>query len=113
MKKKKKNKIYKFIFMVLFFSFLVIYCAELTGYYEYQNHKQAVLTEEQIKQFESDVAAGKEVDINEYLVKDDRVYNNNLSKLSSKLSNGISKVVQKGVESTFKFLSNLVEGEKK
>ena len=113
MKKKKKNSIYKFIFMVLFLSYLVIYCAELAGYYEYQNHKLATLTEEQIKQFESDVAAGKEVDINQYLVKDDRVYNNNLSKLSSKLSNGISIVVQKGVESTFKFLSNLVEGEKK
>lgn len=113
MRKNKRNKIYKFIFMVLFLSFIVIYFSELTGYYEYQNHKHTVLTEEQIKKFESDVAAGKEVDINEYLVKDDRVYNNNLSKLSSKLSNGISKVVQKGVESTFKFLSNLVEGEKK
>ena len=113
MKKDKKKKLYKFVFMVFFLSFLVIYCAELTGYYEYQNHKQTVLTEEQIKKFESDVSAGKEVDINEYLVKDDRVYNNNLSKLSSKISNGISMVVQKGVESTFKFLSNLVEGEKK
>ena len=99
------------MFMVLFLSFLVVYCAELTGYYEYQNHKHAVLTEEQIKQFEKDVANGKEVDINEYLVKDERVYNNNLSKISSKLSNGISKIVQKGVESTFKFLSNIVEGE--
>jgi len=111
MKKNKKNKIYKFVFMVLFLSFLVIYCAELTGYYEYQNHKHAVLTEEQIKKFEEDVENGKEVDINEYLVKEDRVYNNNLSKISSALSNGISKIVQKGVESTFKFLSNLVEGE--
>lgn len=111
MKKDKKKKIFKFVFMVLFLSFVVIYCAELTGYYEYQNYKQTALTEEQIKKFESDVAAGKEVDINEYLVKDDRVYNNNLSKLSSKISNGISTVVQKGVESTFKFLSNLVEGK--
>lgn len=111
MKKNKKNRIYKFIFMVLFLSFLVIYFSELTGYYEYKNHKQTVLTEEQIKKFESDVKNGKEVDISEYLVKEDRIYNNNLSKLSSKLSSGISKIVEKSVESTFKFLSNLVEGE--
>ena len=113
MKKDKKKNIYKFIFMVFFLSFLVIYFSDLTGYYEYQNHKQTALTEEQIKQFEKDVAAGKEVDINEYLVKDNRVYNNNLSKLSSKISSGISTIVQKGVESTFEFLSNLVEGDEK
>lgn len=111
MKKDKKKKIYRFIFMVFFLSFLVIYFSELTGYYEYQNHQQATLTEEQIKQFESDVASGKEVDITEYLVVENKEYNNNLSKLTSKLSNGISKLVQKGVEGTFKFLSNLVEGE--
>ena len=60
-----------------------------------------------------EVLKDDDIDLTVYPVKDDRVYNNNLSKLSSKLSNGISKVVQKGVESTFKFLSNLVEGEKK
>lgn len=109
MKKKKNNGLYKFIFMVFFLSFLVIYFSELTGYYQYQNHKKAVLTEEQIKKFESDVASGKEVDINEYLVVDNRTYNNKLSKLTSKLSDGISNVVQSGVENTFKFLSKLVE----
>lgn len=108
MKKKKKNKVYRFIFMVFFMSFLVIYFSELTGYYEYQNHKKATLTEEQIKKFESDVASGKEVDINEYLVVDNRTYNNKLSKLTSKLSDAISNIVQSGVENTFKFLSKLV-----
>lgn len=110
MKKDKKKKIYKFIFMVFFLSFLVIYFSELTGYYEYQNHKKTTLTEEQIKKFESDVASGKEVDISEYLVVENKSYNNNLSKLTSKLSDGISALVQSGVENTFKFLSKLVEG---
>ena len=108
MKKNKKNKIYRFIFMVFFMSFLVIYFSEITGYYEYQNHKKATLTEEQIKKFESDLASGKEVDINQYLVVDNKTYNNKLSKLTSKLSDSISNVVQSGVESTFKFLSRLV-----
>ena len=70
MKKNNKNKIFKFIFIVFFMSFLVIYFSELTGYYEYQNYKKATLTEEQIKKFEEDVKNGKEVDINKYLEKE-------------------------------------------
>ena len=110
MKKQTKTKIFKFVFMVFFLSFLVIYFSELTGYYEYQNHKKAALTEEQIKKFESDVASGKEVDLEEYLASDTTTYNNKLSKLTSKLSDGISTLVENGVENTFKLLSNLVEG---
>ena len=109
MKKKKNNKLYEFIFMISFLSFLVIYFSELTGYYQYQNHKKTVLTGEQIKKFEKDVASGKEVDINEYLVVDNRIYNNKLSKLMSKLSDGIRFIVQSGVENTFEFLLKLVE----
>ena len=110
MKIYKKYKIYKFIFMVFFISFIVVYFSELTGYYEYQNHKKSTLTEEKIKQFEKDVAEGKEVDINDYVVVEEKNYNNGLSKLTSKLSDGISNLVESGVENTFKFLSNLVEG---
>lgn len=108
MKKTKKNKLFKFIFMAFFLSFLVIYFSELTGYYEYQNHKKSVLTEEQIKKFEKDVLNGKEIDINEYLVTDNTLYNNKLSKLASKLSTGISSLIESGVENVFKLLSNLV-----
>ena len=109
MKMIKKGKIIKFIFYILFFSFLVVYFSELTGYYEYQNYKKAELTKEQIKEFESDVKEGKNVDINNYLVIDNKKYNNSLSKLTSKLSNGISNIVFSGVENTFKFLSRLID----
>ena len=105
----KKNKLINFVGIFLFFSFVVIYLLELTGYYEYQNHKRTVLTEEQIKKFEKDVANGKEIDINEYLIINETKYNNSLSNLTAKLSTGISNIVQSGVESTFKVLSKLVE----
>ena len=55
MKKSKKYRVCRFIFMVFFISFLVVYFSELTGYYEYQNYKQAALTKEQIKKFEEDL----------------------------------------------------------
>lgn len=109
MKKNKKNKVFKFIFMIFFISFLVIYFSELTGYYEYQNYKKSNLTEEQIKKFEKDVQDGKEIDLNEYLIIEDKKYNNTLSKVSNKLSNTISNIVQNGVENTFKFLSKLID----
>lgn len=109
MKKDKKNKIYKFIFYIFFISFLVIYFSELTGYYEYQNYKKTSLTEEQIKKFEEDIKNGNEVDINQYLVADNKKYNNTLSKLASKFSDGISKIVNSGVEYIFKYISKLVD----
>lgn len=109
MKKNKKNKIYKFIFWSFFMSFLVIYFSELTGYYEYQNYQKASLTEEQIKKFEEDVKNGNEVDIKDYLVVDNKKYNNTLSKLASKLSDGISKIVNSGVEYTFKHISKFID----
>lgn len=109
MKKSKKYRVCRFIFMVFFISFLVVYFSELTGYYEYQNYKQATLTKEQIKKFEEDVANGKEVDITKYLAIEDKKYDNTLSKLTSDLSSGISDIVKNGVENTFKYLSKLVD----
>lgn len=109
MKKKKKNNIYKFIFIIFFTSFLVIYLSEATGYYEYQNYKKTSLTEDQIKKFEDDVKNGNKVDINDYLIIDTRQYDNKLSKLASKLSDGISVFVNNSVEYVFKYISKLIE----
>lgn len=105
---KKNKKIFKFVFYIFFISFLAIYLSELTGYYEFKNHEKTVMTEEQIRKFENDIKAGKKVDINEYMIIEETNYNNNLSKLTSELSEGISNIINKGVESSFKFLSKLM-----
>lgn len=109
MKKNKKKKLFNFIFLVFFLTFIVIYFSELTGYYEYQNHKKTALTLEQIQKFESDIASGKEIDMNKYLIVEDTNYNNSLSDLASKLSDGISNIVNSGVDKVFKFLSKLID----
>jgi len=77
-----------------------------THIYDASNEKRYL---SQIKQFENDVASGKEVDINQYLVVENRDYNNGLTKLASKLSDGISNLVQSGVNNIFKFLSKIVD----
>ena len=103
MKKNNKNKVFKFIFCIFLLSYLVVYFSEITGYYEYQNHAKSTLTEEQIRKFENDVNSGKEVDIKDYIAVNQVTYNNKLSKVASKLSDGISKIVETGVEKSFKF----------
>ncbi len=109
MKKAKKNKLFKLIFFTFLLVFIIIYFSELTGYYEYQNHLRRDLTEEQIRKFEEDVKSGKEIDLDEYLIVDTTNYNNKLSDLASKMSDGISNIVESGVEKTFKLLSKLIE----
>lgn len=109
MKKNKKNKLFRFIFFIFFMGFIVVYFSELTGYYEYQNHKKKTFTEGQIIKFENDVKNGKKINLNEYLTVNNQTYNNNLSNVTSKLSDGISKVVKKAVEKTFQYISKAVD----
>ena len=109
MKKNKKNWLFRFMFFIFFISFIVVYFSELTGYYEYQNYKRKVFTQAQIDKFEEDVKKGNKVDINDYLILENTNYDNNLSNVASKVSDGISKVVRKSVESVFKYISKLVD----
>ena len=109
MKKTKGNKLFKFIFFIFLMGFIIVYFSELTGYYEYQNYKKKTLTEEQIKKFETDVRSGNKIDINEYLVVDNQNYNNTLSKVTSKISDGISKIVKSAVEKSFSYISKAVD----
>ena len=103
------KKMYKYIFLMFLFSYSVIYFSELTGYYEYQNYQKKVMTESQIKKFEEDIKSGKEVDIKNYIDTETITYDNKFTKLTSKLSDGISYLVQGGVNQTFKFLSKIME----
>ena len=69
-----------------------------------------VLTEEKIREFEQDVAEGKEVDIKNYIVNDKPNYQNNVSKFGNTVSVKLESFVQSGLEATFTFLSKLLEG---
>lgn len=109
MKKKNNNKLFNIIFFMFLLSFIIVYFSQITGYYQYQNYKKSELTKEQIKQFESDIKNGKKVDLSQYLANSNTTYDNKLSKFTSKVSDGISNVVKKIVESTFKYISKLVD----
>lgn len=108
-KKKLIKKIFRYTFFSLLVGFTAIYISQATGYYEYEQYRNAVLTKEKIAQFERDLADGKNIDVNDYLTNDLPNYENNISKLGLNISDGISDVVVEGIAGTFEFLSRLVE----
>lgn len=109
MKEKKKilNKIFTRVFIAILIAFTAIYISQATGYYEYEQHKNVVLTNEQIKKFEEDVKNGKDVDALLYLEVEEKDYSSNISKFGLKLSNNLSKMVKKFMDNTFKILNDL------
>ena len=109
MKKDKKTKIFKALFIALFIVYITIYVSQMTGYYEYKNYQKTILTEEQIAKFEQDVKNGKDVNIQNYVVNTNKHYQTTLSKVGLNLSNTISTWVNKGINSSFDFLVKLVD----
>ncbi len=104
----KKYRVFRFLFLFFFVTFLTLYFSSMTGYYEYQNHEKMALTEEQIRQFEEDVKAGLEVDVKDYLENTSKDYQNGFSKAGFQLSNGISTFIKKGVIKVFGTISTFV-----
>ncbi len=106
---KKKNKIFKMIFILCFISYLTFYIAGQTGYYEYNARKKMTFTKEQIEKFETDVREGKNIDIKEYLKNTDKDYQNKISRTTLSISENISKITKKGVSIIFTKLGNAIE----
>ena len=107
--KNKKNKILKTIFILCFISYLTFYIAGQTGYYEYNARRKMTFTKEQIEKFEHDVQEGKNIDIQEYLKNTDKDYQNKISKATLSISEGISKITKKGVNTIFTKIGNAIE----
>lgn len=108
-KEKIVNNIMKVIFLILFLIFLTIYFSQSGGYYEFELHRKTVFTEEMIKKFEQDVADGKDVSIEDYLVEEKKNYNNKASKLGYLFSKNVGKFIKNGIEETFKMINKMVE----
>lgn len=80
------------IFIVLFIiMFLSLYFSRY--YYNIYDNKN-VLTEEAIKKFEKDVSEGKEINMNNYIIKD-KNYNNKVCLIGLKISNIIDSCFNK------------------
>ncbi len=94
-KKKKMHPALK-ILGIFFIIYIALYIAGASGYYESQIRDKTILTEEDIKNFEEEIASGEEVNLDHYLHNDPVDYSNNFSKMGDNFSSWIQKFVSEG-----------------
>lgn len=92
---KKKNWFLRTI-LILFIVFLGLYIASISGYYEAKVGKKVALTEDAIKEFESDVLNGENVDIKSYLDNDIVDYSNTFTDVGDKLTESLESFLTEG-----------------
>ena len=103
-----KTNLARLIVLILVFLFLVLYFMQASGYNEYTRNRENMLTEEQIKEYEEDIEAGKDVTIKDYLNKDKVNYENKVSELGLDLSRLIEDIFNKGMNVFFEMLNEAV-----
>lgn len=103
-----KVKIIKFIFTSLFLFYLLLYVNSITGYYEYKNYEKVRLTDEEIEKFESDIASGKEIDLYDYVINENKSYNNKISDFGKRLSFNLRDIFKSILTFIFKYLSKFI-----
>lgn len=104
-----KKKFVKTVFIVLFLVFVISYVIEKTGYYEYNLQNKTIMTNEAMAQFEKDLAEGKDVSKEDYVVSTEKDYTSNLTRTTNKVSIKVNQVLKKGIEGVFKLVSTFVE----
>ena len=103
-----KTNIVRLIVLILLFLFFVLYFMQASGYNEYVRNRENMLSSEQIKEYEEDIALGKDVSIKDYLNKDKFNYENNVSRLGLDLSYLIENVFNKGMNAFFNMLNEAI-----
>ena len=104
-KKKGNYDVFFRVLFVLFVLFLCVYAISVSGFVEVQHKEKTLYTEEQILKFESDVIAGKEVDITDYLITEEIDYSNSFSEFGEL----VSTLINKGSELTFEYFKKIFE----
>lgn len=106
---KKKVKLVKYVFVTLFLAFVISYVIEKSGYYEYNLQNKTIMTNEAMAQFEKDIADGKDVTVEDYVVTTEKDYTSNLTRTTNKVSVKVNTFLKKGIEGVFKIVSTFVE----
>lgn len=91
--------------------FLVMILTSSSGYYEYELGKKTTLTNEAIVRFEQDLKDGKNIDMDDYVIKEEKNYDNKISRMGNSVSNKIDSAVSMGVKFLFKYIEKMVSVE--
>ena len=106
---KKKVKIAKYVFISLFLAFIISYVIEKSGYYEYNLQNKVIMTNEAMAQFEKDLADGKDVTKEDYIVSTTKDYTSILTRTTNKVSIKVNQFLKNGIEGVFKIVGTFVE----
>ena len=105
----KGKNVFRILMLTIFVLFTTIYIMQALGYYEYSNRKTNQLTEDAVKQFESDLKAGKKINASDYIKKEND-YSNNISKLGIKVSNTVGEMFDGIMGFVFSEISKTING---
>ena len=105
----KKNKLLRFVMIVLFLAYVVSYYIANSSYYEYQLQERTIMTNEKIKEFEEDVKNNQNIDVKDYVTTEQVDYSNRISNLIYSFSDSANNIARKCIKALFKKLSYLVE----
>ena len=104
---KKKKKPFKTLVGILFVIFLGLYIASVSGYYEAIVGGKVALTKAEQERFEKDVMEGKVVDIENYVLDDNKNYSNKFTKMGEGVSKGFITFITKGFKGLLDAIKNL------
>lgn len=103
------KKIAKLILLITIIIFISSYLISSSGYYEYTMQQRTIITNEKIKEFETDIKNNENIDIKEYLSKEEIDYSNKFTTLVYNISENSNELTRKLIKKLFKKLSVLVE----
>ena len=106
-KTKEPSRHFFRILIILFLIYIALYIAMESGYYENKIGERVELTNDRIEQFEKDIKDGKEIDLNDYMIEEDKDYGSKFSKFGVQVSDKTEKFMTKGIQNIFNFIGSL------
>ena len=103
------KKLTKLVLLITVIIFISSYLIASSGYYEYTMQQKTIITNEKIKEFENDVKNNEDIDIKEYLKKEEVDYSNKFTTLVYNISENSNELTRKLIKKIFKKISVLVE----
>lgn len=105
-----KNRFFLFLFLSFVVFFTILLVAESQGYYKNRNEKAKIMTDEEILRFEEDIASGRDIDVSDYILYEDKDYSNKIStnvyKVSLKLESVVDGIIRFIFSGTSKMVSD-------
>lgn len=106
MKSNKKGNLFFKILFIFFIIYVALFIANETGYYEKRVRDKTITTQNQLEQFEKDLADNKELDLIDYFPKEVD-YSNVFTKSANNISNKLSVIIDNNADSLWEFIKTL------